>query len=137
MLGGFFRIGAGVLHKPGDFKATVNFKSDTMVVLGGEPYSPSVVTALKGAYSSRSTAPFALVGFGTSAPGGFGFFVDVGVAFAGDASLDFTAEGDRAVIDTEAFRDALDREERRVEDKAGKYLKYWPVVNVGLRFGFG
>lgn len=137
VLGGFFRIGAGVLHKPGDFKTTVVFKSDTMVVLGGEPYSPSVVTALKGAYSSRSTAPFALIGFGAGAPGGFGFFIDLGVAFVGDASLGFDAEGDRAVIETQEFRDALDREERRVEDRAGKYLKYWPVVNVGLRFGFG
>ncbi len=137
VLGGFFRIGAGVLHKPGDFKTTVTFQADTMVVLGDQTYSPSAVTALKGAYSSRSTAAFALIGFGTSAPGGFGVFIDVGVAFVGDASLNLEAEGDRAVIETQEFRDALEAEERRAEDRAGKYLKYWPVVNVGLRFGFG
>ncbi len=135
-LGGFFRIGAGVLHKPGDFKATVVFKSDT-VRIGGEPYLPDVITALEGGYSSRATVPFALIGFGTSAPAGFGVSIDLGVAFAGDAALNLSAQGRPEVVDTDAFRAALEREERRVEDRAGKYLKYWPVVNVRLRFGFG
>lgn len=136
-LGGFFRIGAGVLYKPGDFKTTVAFAADSSVTIGGQSYDPSVITALEGAYSSRSTAPFALIGFGTRAPGGFGVFVDLGVAFVGDASLGFSAKGDQAVIASSDFQDALDREERRIEDKAGRYLKYWPILNVGLRFGFG
>lgn len=135
-LGGVFRIGAGVLHKPGDFKATVTFKSDS-VTLGGLSYGPADVTALEGGYSSRATAPFVLVGFGTRAPAGFGVSIDLGVAFAGDAALSLSAQGRAAVIDTDEFREALDREQKRVEDRAGKYLKYWPVANVRLRFGFG
>lgn len=136
-LGGFFRIGAGVLYKPGDFKTTVAFAADSSVTIGGQSYDPSEITALEGSYSSRATAPFALIGFGTRAPGGFGVFVDLGVAFVGDASLGFSAKGEEAVIASSDFQDALEREERRIEDKAGRYLKYWPILNVGLRFGFG
>lgn len=136
VLGGFFRIGAGVLYKPGDFKTTVTFAADSSTI-GGQSYAPSEITALEGAYSSRSTVPFAAIGFGTRAPGGFGVFVDLGVAFVGDAALDFSAKGDPAVIASSEFQDALDREARRIEDKVGRYLKYWPILNVGLRFGFG
>lgn len=135
-LGRVFRVGGGVLYKPDDFKADVTLGADT-VAIGGRSYSLADIATLEGGWSNRTAAPFVLVGFGSQASAGFGVSVDVGVAFAGDAALNLSAQGHAAVIDTDEFREALDRAERQVEDLTGRYLKYWPVVNVRLRFGVG
>lgn len=136
-LGGFMRLGGGLLYKPDDVVAEVALESDASVRLGNERYGGDAVTGFTGRHVSSSTAPFAVIGFGANAPGGFGVSVDLGVAFLGDAAVGLEATGAADVIGTTAFRANLEAEEDRIADEAATYLKYWPVLNVSLRFGFG
>ena len=136
-LGNFMRLGGGLLYKPGDIVAEVIIDSDATVELGGERYGGSQVSGLVGTHVSRSAAPFVVVGFGANAPGGFGVSFDLGVAYLGDAEVGLEATGRADVIGTAEFRANLAAEEGRIADEAATYLKYWPVLNVSLRYGFG
>jgi hypothetical protein len=40
--------------------------------------------------------------------------------------------GDQAELQTR-----LDAEAQSLEDEAGPYLKFWPIINIGLRIGVG
>lgn len=136
-MGGFFRLGGGLLYKPGDVSADVALDPGARIELGGHTYEPGEVGSVAGVHKSRETAPFALVGFGASAPGGFGVSLDLGVAFLGDAEVDLQATGAASVIDTDEFRRRLEQEEENIADRAATYLKYWPIASVTVRFGFG
>lgn len=136
-LGQFMRLGGGILYKPGDIVAEVALEPDATVRLGDQRYLGDVVSGFTGTHVSRSTAFFALVGFGANAPGGFGVSLDLGAAFLGDAEVGLSATGDSDVVNSAAFRANLEAEEERIADEAATYLKYWPVLNVSVRFGFG
>lgn len=136
-LGQFVRFGAGVLHKPGDVTAEVVLESASAIELGGTFYRTPDVTGVNGTHASRSTALFGLVGFGANAPGGFGVSIDLGLAVLGDADVSLTATGLPEVINSEKLRNDLRQEEERVSEEAAAYLKYWPMLNVTVRFGFG
>ena len=136
-LGQFMRLGGGILYKPGDVVAEVALEPDATVRLGDQRYLGDVVSGFTGTHVSRSTAFFALVGFGANVPGGFGVSLDLGAAFLGDAEVGLSATGDPDVVNSAAFRANLEAEEDRIADEAATYLKYWPVLNVSVRFGFG
>lgn len=136
-LGQFMRLGGGILYKPGNVVAEVALEPDATVRLGDERYGGSDVTGFTGTHISRSTAPFAVIGIGANTPVGFGVSVDLGVAFLGDAEVGLEATGAADVVGTAEFRANLAAEEDRIADEAATYLKYWPILNVSLRFGFG
>jgi len=136
-LGQFVRFGAGVLHKPGDVTAEVVLESLSAIELGGTFYRPPDITGIRGTHASRSTALYGLIGFGANAPGGFGISVDLGLAVLGDADVSLTATGLPEVINSDQLRNDLRLEETRVSEEAAAYLKYWPILNITLRFGFG
>lgn len=135
-VGGFFRLGGGLLYKPGDVTADVTLDSTARITLGEHTYEPGEVATVKGVHSSRKTAAFASIGFGANAPGGFGVSLDLGAAFLGDARVELEATG-ASVVGTEDFRRHLDQEEANIADRAATYLKYWPIASVTVRFGFG
>lgn len=135
-LGGFFRLGGGLLYKPGDVSADVTLDPEARITLGEHTYEPGEVGTISGVHRSRTTAAFALVGFGANAPGGFGVSLDLGVAFLGDAQVELEATGS-SVVGTADFRRHLDQEQENIADRAATYLKYWPIASVTVRFGFG
>lgn len=135
-VGGFFRLGGGLLYKPGDVSADVTLDPASRITLGEHTYDPGEIATVKGVHSSRTTAPFASIGFGANAPGGFGVALDLGVAFLGDAQVNLQATG-AGVVDTDDFRRHLEQEEAKIADRAATYLKYWPIASVTVRFGFG
>ncbi len=136
-LGGFFRVGGGVLFKPGDVSADVVLEPTAAVELGGRLYTAGRVREISGTHRSRNEAFFALIGFGTRAPVGFGVSLDLGAAFLGDARVDLEAAGEAGLSESEEFRRHLDLEEDNIADRAATYLKYWPIASVTVRFGFG
>lgn len=129
------RAGAGVLIRSGDPSYEITYGSGATIDIGGGFYRQPEVRTLTTTVVSRSAAPYVLFGFGSNAPSGLGFFVDLGTVFTLDAGLDMTATGDPAVLGSPEFRDDLENERRQAEDDAGRFVNYWPIVSIGLRYG--
>jgi hypothetical protein len=132
--GGAFRLMGGLLIREGDIK----LDSEDVAAAGGVEIGERVYTesgTLHGAMLNESTAPFVGVGFGNHTRGGFGFFIDFGLAFVGDTDVTLEARGPLA--SGEDIQENLAREAQNLEDEAGDYLKYWPILNVGIKIPVG
>ena len=130
--GGGFRIGGGLLYKPDDISISGEFTES--VDIGGRSYPGSEVGTLTGTVSSKSTAPYAMIGFGKHASSGIGLFLDLGAAFVGEQTLTLTATG--AAASNSQFIADLESERMDTEDDLNK-VKIYPMVNLGLRIGVG
>lgn len=131
--GGSFRLMAGIMYRNGDFK----MDSGDLAQAGGIEIGDGVYTeegTLHGTLATRSTAPFLGFGFGNHTRGDFGFFVDLGVAFTGDPDVTMEARGPIASVP--GFQQDLDKEVQRIQDEAAPYLKYWPILSVGVKIPF-
>ncbi len=132
-LGGTFRLMAGIMFRDGDFETTSGDISQAGgVEIGDTEYTEA--GTLHGVISTKSTAPFVGLGFGNHTQGGFGFFIDFGVAFVGEADVSLTADG--ALASVPGLQQDLADEAQSIEDDAGGYLKYWPILSLGLKIPF-
>lgn len=132
--GGSFRLIGGIMFRDGDFTAD----SEDVSTVGGVEIGDVEYTesgTLHGAISTKSTAPFVGIGFGNHTTGGFGFFLDLGVAFVGDADVVLDAKGDLA--SAPGLQAELTKESQNIEDDFGSYLKYWPIINLGVKIPVG
>ena len=136
-LGGGFRVGGGMMFKPDDPTLTGTLTGSASIEIGGVTYTATDVASVKGALVSKSSAPYALVGFGRHVKSGIGLFLDLGVAFMGDPDVQLTATGNSTIVNSPDFQSRLRTEEQNVKDDLGKYLNYWPILNLGLKFGIG
>jgi len=129
--GGAFRLMAGFMFRNGDFEMESGDISQAGgVEIGDEVYYDEGY--LFGTVTSSSAAPFVGFGFGKHTSGGFGVFFDLGLAFVGDPDVSMRATG--AIASVEGFQQELDKEVQQIEDDATPYLKYWPILNFGLKF---
>ncbi len=131
--GGSFRLMAGLMFRDGDFEMeSGNVTEHGPIEIGeGEYDEPGT---LHGTLATKSTAPFLGIGFGRHTDGGFGFFVDLGVAFVGEADVTLEAQGPIATVP--GFQEDLEREAQFIEDEAAPYLKYWPILSLGVKIPF-
>ena len=136
-LGGSFRIGGGMLFKPDDPTLTGTLTGSASIEIGGTTYTATDVAEVTGTLNSKDSAPYVLIGFGKHTSSGIGLFLDLGVAFLGEPEVELSAIGNAAVIGSDAFQSRLRSEEQTLEDDVGQYLKYWPLINFGLRIGVG
>jgi hypothetical protein len=134
-LNGAFRLGGGVLFKPDDPMLSAVFTQDQEI--GGQTFTPQQIGTLVGVIDSRDEVPFVLLGFGRHTAPGVGLFVDLGVALLGEPDFLLDAVGGSLNSSSGPLRDALDTEAQEFEDDAGAYLRFWPILNVGLRIGVG
>ena len=134
---GNFRIGGGVLYKEHNPVYALTLGSGAHVDIGESTYTDAQVSRVTTTLLSREWAPYVLVGLGQPVTRGLGLFLDVGVAFLDQPELAMSATGDRSVIATRDFRRDLQTEVRSVRDDAGDLVKYWPIVSLGVQFGFG
>ncbi len=137
-LGSGFRIGAGMLFKPDDPTLTGSLTGSASIEIGGTTYTASDVAEVVGTLEAKSSAPYALIGFGKHTSSGIGLFLDLGVALLGDPEVSLEAtSGNQAIINSADFQSRLRAEEQNIEDEVGTYLRYWPIINIGIRFGIG
>jgi len=132
---GALRFGGGVLFKPDDPTLSAVFTQDQEI--GGQTFTPQQIGTLVGVIDSRDQVPYVLFGFGRHTAPGVGLFVDFGLAFLGQPDFLLDAEGGSLNSDSGPLRDALDAEAQDFEDDAGAYLRFWPIINLGLRIGVG
>ena len=130
---GSFRLMAGLMFRDGDFEMeSGNITEHGPIEIGDGEYDES--GTLHGTLATKSTAPFLGIGFGRHTDGGFGFFVDLGVAFVGEADVTLEAQGPIATVP--GFQEDLEREAQFIEDEAAPYLKYWPILSLGVKIPF-
>lgn len=131
---GPFRLMAGIMVRDGDVELeSGDLSQGGPVEIGDNEYTEA--GTLKGTLSSRSTAPYVGVGFGHHTQGDFGFFADFGVALVGEADVSVTADGPIASVP--GFQEDLDKHTQEIEDEAASYLKFWPIISVGVKIPLG
>lgn len=137
-VGSGFRIGAGMLFKPDDPTLTGELSGSASIDIGGTTYTASDVAEVVGTVESKKQAPYVLIGFGKHTRTGIGLFLDLGVAMLGDPAIKLEAtKGNPTVINSAQFQQRLRAEEQNIEDDFGTYLKFWPIINIGIKFGIG
>jgi hypothetical protein len=134
-LNGAMRVGGGVIFGSDDPALEAAFATDQDI--GGTSYTPQEVGRLVGVLVTENLVPYALMGFGPHIAPGVGLFVDFGVAFLGRPSFRLAAEGGTLASDVDPLRSSLAAEAVEFQDDAGGYLRFWPLLSVGLRLGAG
>ena len=133
-LNGAMRVGGGFLFRPDDPRLTATPVEP--VDVGGRTFTPEEIGSLVGVLGGQERAPYLLIGFGKHTSSGFGLTLDVGAAFTGDPEVTLDAEGgtfsDSAELDAR-----LEQEAQDFEDDMKGYLRFWPIVSLGVRLGFG
>lgn len=134
---GNFRIGGGMLYKDQDPYYAIRLGDGANIDIGEGTYTEPEVTRLTTTLHSEPWAPYVLVGFGQHTSRGLSLFLDAGVAFLDQPRLSMSARGDASTLRSRNFRDDLRAEQRSVRNDMGDLVKYWPILNLGLRYGFG
>lgn len=139
IVGGGFRIGAGILFKPDDATVSAALAPDATIDVGGQTYTGSDVGEILGTLNAKNQAPYGLIGFGNQVRSGVGLFLDVGLAFLGDPAVTLESRGgDPAITDSAEFKQRLAEEERNLNNDLPSWAKkYWPIVNLGIKVGLG
>lgn len=131
---GFFdvRLGGGLLFisKP----TTFNARYSGTVMINGTEYSNEEVGDLVGRVDHGGAAPYAIIGLGRQTNKGLGIFFDLGAAFLEEQRFHYTVTG--VLQDDPAFQQELAEEAQRVEDDVNKYVKVYPILSAGIKFGF-
>lgn len=125
--GGPIRLMGGVMGRTDDVVMTSKWTD--FVEIGGVEYN--VPGTMTGVLIQDAVAPFAGIGFGKHTDGGFGFFLDVGAAFSGNAEVDMSVTGPIASVP--GIEDSLQAEADRVAEDIGGLLKVWPIVSAGIK----
>ena len=140
--GGGFRLMGGVLVRSGDYEMSGDVSGSTTI--GDQTYTSS--GTVTGLITNSKTAPYVGIGFGKHTNSGIGLFIDLGVAFAGDPTVDLSASG--PISNEPGFQSELQKEEAKIQadlrgEGDGNYvdlpfsLKTWPFAQIGLRIGLG
>ncbi len=134
-LGSAFHLSGGMLYNSN--QGTVEAQLTGPITIGTTTYQPSDVGSLTGEvrYASKY-APYAGLGF--SGRGRVSLLFDVGVVFSGYPKVALTGTTNLTGQAKAAFDQNVQQEIQNVQDdiESRSYLKYYPVVSLGLRFGF-
>ena len=132
---GPFRVGAGLLRRSGDPTHEIAYQDSATIDIGGSFYQYPEVHTLTTTLVSGSTTPYVLFSLGSTPARGFGVVVDLGAVLHLNPQFDMTATGDPAVLNSSRFQTDLETERRSVEDDASRFVNFWPMLSVGLRYG--
>lgn len=101
--------------------------------IGGTNYPGNVVGDIDGNVTWNPFAPYAGIGYGTTADKDQDWFFsfDVGVMYMGPCTVDLNVEDPNNVIPG----GDIEREENKVEDDINEY-QWYPVISVGVTYRF-
>lgn len=133
-MGGSFHLSGGVLlnRNEGRMVARLNQNID----IGGRTYTPSQIGSLTGTVDFRSTAPY--VGLGFAGQGKIALLVDLGVGMTGTPRVGLVGVTPLTGPEKAEFdaRVAQELAEVRADINDKSYLKFHPVLSVGVKIGF-
>lgn len=133
-----FRLSGGVLFLPEP--TTFDGRFSGTVQIGGRSYTDEEVGELAGRLDHGTAAPFAMIGLGRQTNPGLGIYLDLGAAFMGEQRFTYAVTGGIAADSSHPryaeFEADLEQERQEIEDRANRYLKIYPILSAGVRFGF-
>lgn len=132
---GPFHAGAGLLFRSGDPTHEIIYQDSATIDIGGSFYQYPEVYTLTTTLVSGSTMPYVHVSLGSTPARGFGVVVDLGAVLHLNPKFDMTATGDPAVLGSSRFQADLETERQWAEDDTSRFVNFWPVVSVGVRYG--
>ena len=133
-MGGAFHISGGLLlnRNEGVLDARLNQNID----IAGQTYTPDQIGSLTATVDFKKTAPY--LGIGFAGQGRVAFLFDLGVGFTGTPRVNLVGTTPLTGAEKAEFDARVAQEEAEIradiEDKS--YLKYHPVVAVGVKIRF-
>ena len=134
-----FRLSPGVIFNNNKVTATGTSAQVVNFSIGGDTYSTTQIGSLTGSVDFDKTVPYAGLGWGNAVGKGSGlsFVFDLGVMFQGTPKVALNAsnlQNNPAIVQT-AIQTSINKEIADLKDKTDKF-KYYPVVSIGLAYGF-
>lgn len=142
--GGGFHLSAGLLNRK---RYELDINATGSQDIGDETYNGEIHLAgfLE---NEKETAPYVAIGFGRVASNGIGLFIDLGASPLGAANIEFpvatckitsgpAAGQDCPSQNGKTFRESANEEADQAEEDAGGFLEWHPILQIGLKFGFG
>lgn len=130
---GFFdlRLGGGMMfiRNPTTFDA----RYSGTININGQTYTDAEVGELRGDLDHGDSAPYLVLGLGRQTNRGLGIFLDLGAGFLEEQRFTYTATG--AATSDPTFNANLEAEAREIEDNVNKYVKVYPILSAGIRYG--
>ncbi|MEO8452641.1 MAG: hypothetical protein ABI647_22805 [Gemmatimonadota bacterium] len=134
-LGSAFHLSGGVIRNSN--KGSVVALLADSITLGPRTYSKDVIGTLTGLIDYKTKyVPYAGLGF--SGRGRLSFLFDLGVVFSGYPQASLLGTTTLTGQEKQIFEQNVQTEVDQVQADIQKHsvLKYYPVVSLGLRFGF-
>lgn len=133
-IGGAFHLSGGVLLNRNEGRMVAQL--DQNIDIGGQTYTPQEIGSLTGTLSFQKTAPY--LGLGLAGRGRFAILFDLGVGVTGTPLVDLVGTTPLTGAEKVEFdaRVAQELADLRAEINGKSYLKFHPVVSLGLRVGF-
>lgn len=130
-----FRLSAGVAYNNHQFTGCVSPVNN--VTLSGHTYTPSEIGSVKTKLTlGNKIAPILSIGYDSSLvnDSNWSFNAELGAMYYGKAKLKISASGlsgqDGQLIDD------LNRDANKRFDKIKKYLKWYPILSIGMKYKF-
>jgi hypothetical protein len=132
--GGAFHLSGGLLLNRNE--GTMVARLNQNIEIGGTSYTPDQIGSLTGTVDFRKTAPY--VGVGLAGQGRIALLLDVGVGMTGTPRVDLIGQtpltgAAKAQFDANVAQELA---QVRAEIDGKSYLKFHPVVSVGVKIGF-
>lgn len=127
-----FRLSAGVLYFGGSIGLEGAPTED--VEFGNNVYTRAQVGTIRGSLGTSKFAPYLGLGWGDAFVSGFGFALDVGIAYHG--TPEFSLEATGPVSSDPQFRMDLDAEAESANEDIPGVASIYPVLKLGLSYGF-
>ena len=134
-----WRLSPGVIFNNNKVTATGTSAQVLSYTIGGTTYTSTQIGSLTGTVDFNKTVPYAGLGWGNAVAknSGLSFIFDLGVIFQGTPKVALNAsnlQNNPAIVQT-AIQNSINKEITDLKDKTDKF-KYYPVVSIGLAYGF-
>lgn len=132
-MGGAFHLSGGLLLNNNQGRMVAHANQN--IEIGGTIYTPQQVGSLLGTLSFRKAAPYFGLGFGGR--GKFALLFDLGVAMTGTPRVNLVGTTTLAGAAKTEFdaNVAAELAQVRADIEGKSYLKFHPVLSLGLRIG--
>lgn len=130
-----FKVSLGVTYNGNSVSASAEPTSDQTI--NGNEYTKAQLGSITSKLTlGNSVAPILSVGYDNSlrSDSAWSFNAEAGVMYAGDAKVKVTATG--TLADNPALISDLEKDFDKSIGQINKYLRFYPVVSVGVRYNF-
>lgn len=128
---GPLRLMGGLMYRTEDLVARGDVSGSYEI--GDETYTED--GTIWATLDQNEILPYAGIGLGKLSAGGFGIYLDLAVAYSGEADVTMTASENLSSLP--GFTAELQKEADRFEEDAGIIKNLYPLLQVGVKLGLG